>query len=580
LNSNNFNNLTNSLSDSEKKSLLNQISENLTANPVESDEKYSSFKEKENIELKKKSLKEEVEHLGFIQRIILNIRSFLMGKDIMEVYNTDLLNNLERKILYSAPSLVLLKKRRFSSVIISDFSKIYSLVSPFIPHFNDIWESPIALEKLIGTIISGKYNSSKDSLYDFLRESEIDEYIAKGEDLESVKKRLVRAIYEYRKKIPEFIFPESEQEFLSIIALKNIVLYNYTPMFKLMGISPGDSYNEIASKTVSMSLVVKYLEEFYKLLIHFSGVNLQKNCITSLVTLSSSNEEGEEETLWENFNNLSDRLKKLTLSYPFEDIIKFAKNNPFYKIDYTASKINIEEFYFSALKKEMLADLVRVFEGREKAVVDTLFDSLFLNFETISLSNYAYTNDFNFKELGLTYFKYIDLVNILMNFIKFYYIREYKDIMFVLSKHVFEKNHMLQTKALELSIGVETLLERILKFDKSLSPDNEVGKTMKTLFSAVSSSKQNIRMYKAFIKQKDEEILELIKIGVKLLGDLEKILIQTLKSPSDSVKLQVSAIHPSISRKSTFRDVLTDKIKELNRFLDIFNKKLAFDITD
>ena len=89
-----------------------------------------------------------------------------------------------------------------SSVIISDFSKIYSLVSPFIPHFNDIWESPIALEKLIGTIISGKYNSSKDSLYDFLRESEIDEYIAKGEDIESVKKRLVRAIYEYRKKIP------------------------------------------------------------------------------------------------------------------------------------------------------------------------------------------------------------------------------------------------------------------------------------------------------------------------------------------------------------------------------------------
>lgn len=577
MNNTNFDNLAGNLSESEKKILLNQISENLMSNPIQEDQKYSSFKEKENRDFKIKSLKKDVEDLGFIQKIILNIRGFVMGKDILEVHNHDLLQNIERRILYTSPTIVSLKKRRFTSILINDFLNIYSLSVPFIAHFSGVWESPIALERLIGSILSDKYNSIKTTLFDFIRESEIDNHIANGESLEGVKKHLLRAIYDYRKKIPDFIFPETEEELLSLISIKNIILYNYTPMFKLMGISGEDVYESVSNKSVSMNLVVKHIEEFYKLLIQFSGNALLQNTVESLIKLSSTSDEDDYEKLWNDYIKLSEKLKGLTVAYPFEDLIRYSKSNPFYKIDYSVSKINVFDFYFAALKKEMICELELVFKSREHSVVDLMFEKTFKNFDTIPLHNYAIQKDFDYKKLNLKYFKYTESLTILLNFLKHYYMKEYKDILFVLNKQIFEKNHVLQSRSLELSIGVETLIERILRLDRSLAPESEVGKTMKTLFTTVSTSKQNIRMYKAFIKQKDNDVLELLKLGSKLLQDLDKILNQTLKSPSDSVKLQISAIHPSISRKQTVKDVIADKSTELKSFLDIFNKKVIFD---
>lgn len=573
-----FDELTESLSESEKKVLLSQINENLTSNPILTDPDETQEKiDKNNKDILEKGLKKEIDSLGFLQRLILNIRSFVLGKDVKELYNNDLLLSLERRITYTAPSLVSVKKRRFTGIMIADFLRIYSLAAPFIQIFNEVWESPLALERLISAIIGEKYNSIKSELTDFISESEIDRIIIKGEGLEAVKKKLLRSIYDYRKKMPDFIFPEAEEELLSLISLKNIVLYNYAPMFKLMGITSEDSYEYLVNKTVSMSLIARYLEEFYKLLIHFSGVTLKKNSMNSLIRLSSKGENHEDEALWESYNKLSEKLKNIIITYPFEDLIKFAKSNPYYKIDFTLSKINVAEFYFSALKKDMLAKLDSVYVNRDKDVVKQLLDNLFKNFDTVSLQNYKEHKEFDYSKYNLEYFRFIDSLNILLNFLKYYYLRDYKDIIFVLTKTIYEKNHLMQNRSLEVSIGVDTLLEKIIKFDKSLSPESEAGKTMRTLFTGVVGNRQNMRMYKAFVKQKDEEVLEFLKLGAKLLSDLEKLLSQTLKNPSDSVQLQVSAIHPSISRKSTFKDVIVEKCVDLRSFLDIFNKKINFD---
>ncbi|MBN2618368.1 MAG: hypothetical protein JXR64_08680 [Spirochaetales bacterium] len=573
----NFEKLATTLTDSEKKSLLSQISDNLNSNPLVGDEKYASFVEKENRDYKIKSLKKDIEELGFIQKLILNIKSFVMGKDILEIHNNDLLIGLERRITYTAPNLVAIKKRRFTSILITDFIKINSLVSPFVEYFIKVWESPIALERLISDILVDKNGTIKTSLSDFLRESEMDKLIENGNDLDEIKKILLKSLYDYRKKLPESVFPETEEELMSLISLKNIVLYNYTPIFKLMGVSPED--RDLSSKSVSMSLVVKYLEEFYKLLIHFSGSKIPKNTIESLLRQSTEESEFEElkEIFYNDYNNLTEKLKSLIVDYPFEDLIRFSRSNPFYKIDFTVQKINVEDFYFTALKKELMSELQVLFEERDKAVVTNILSGLFSGQTDIKLHNYVEHKDFDYKSIGLSYFKYIESAHILYNFIHFYYLREYKDLIFVLSKHIYEKNHLLQSRSLEVSIGIETLLERLLRFDRSLAPENEAGKTMRTLFSSVATNKQNVRMYKAFIKQKDSDVLELLKLGLKLLQDMEKILVQTLKSPSDTVKLQISAIHPSISRKLILKDVLVNKITELKKFQDVFNKKVTFD---
>jgi len=577
LNNNNFSELADNLTTSEKKLLLSQISDNLTSNPILADgdlHKQSDDDIKEEMEL---FLKKEIDSLGLFQKIILVVRSFLVGKKISDVLNKDLLQNIERRISVTAPTLVSTKKRRFTGILINDFSRIYSLSLPFIPHFTEVWESPIVLERLISEIISEKYNSIKTNLSDFLSEAEIDKSILAGYGIENVKKKLLRAVYEYRNKMPEFIFPESEDEILSLISLKNIILYNYAPMFKLMGISLSNNYELVSNKTVSMSLVIRYIEEFYKLLIHFSGVTLKKSSMSALIKLSSHEDAAEEDILWDSYNKLSEKLKSLTVDYPFEDLIKFAKSNPFYKINFTLSRIDVADFYFSALKKEMLSELNTSFVIREHVVVNQQLEELFKNFSLLALQNYKEFKEFEYKKNGLKYFKYTSTLTFLLNFLKYYYLREYKDIIFVLSKHVFEKNHILQSRLLELTIGVDTLLERIIRFDKSLGVESETGKTMRTLFTAVSSNRQNIRMYKAFIKQKDEEVLELLNLGVKLLTDLVKILNQTIKNPSDNVRLQISAIQPSINRKVTFKEVLVGKSVSLSEFVTIFKKKIIFD---
>lgn len=577
MNNKRFDELAESLNDSEKKMLLNQIHDHLNSNPIDLTNRNESSNDQEDVKELEDSIKKELDSLGFLHRVILGFRSFILGKDIKELFINDLLQSLERKISFTSPSLVDFKKRRFTNILINDFLRIYSLSTPFAAHFNDIWESPLALEKLIGNIIKEKYSSTKNELEQFISEAEIDKIIINGDGLEKAKKKLLKSIYDYRKKIPDYIFPETEEELMSLISLKNIILYNYTPMFKLMGITSNDSYEYISNKSVSMSLVIRYLEDFYKLLIHYSGVSLNKSSMSALIELSSSGENGEEDTLWSNYNSLSEKLKDMTINYPFEDLIRYAKSNPYYKIDFSISRINVVEFYFNTLKKEMTSRLIKVFNEREKVVIGDVLMDMFKNFDFIKFQNYREYKDFEYKRYGLGYFKYIDALSVLLNYYKHYYLRDLKDIILVLSKQIFEKNHILQNRSLEISIGIDTVLERIIRFDKSLSPENEAGKTMRTLFSGVANKRQNIRMYKAFINQKDEEVFDLIKQSVKMLTDLERILEQTLKSPSDSVRLQVSAIHPSISRKVSFRDIITEKKSDLRRFIDLYDKKINFD---
>ena len=177
-----------------------------------------------------------------------------------------------------------------------------------------------------------------------------------------------------------------------------------------------------------------------------------------------------------------------------------------------------------------------------------------------------------FTKLGLAYFSKIKSLTLLYNYIKKVYKVIIQDILQVINDYFFSHNKRNQHKLLNFASTFEELEDKIVHFDKALSPEEEDGKALMRLRYNIASDLTHQKIYRNLVSEKDKDANALVEKGVECLTGINEIFNDILHNPIDSVKLTLKTLQTYKTKNYTIEQLLLTVINSITDFLTVLNQ--------
>ncbi len=572
-----FEQLAASLPLDERNALLQKINKSLKLHESSNDfiQKEISPKEFEN------QVRKDILESSWLERFIIRVYTFFTGKSAIDYFLKRSLNHLKKKLnSNSGESYFDSENKKLSGRLASEIYSLYVLAAPLRTLFKIIWQDTDFIECIYSELITERIHTNKDDIYDFVSLEEMESIFALTGDKNQIRKKLINRMNEYLNSVPEKTISEIKEVFLPFYFGKFQIVFPFKNLLNSFGCSISDlvEFRSPDFNNVVFSSVIERLEQFHYALSLFAMIDWSETSINTIAgTYLKVHEKIDSEIYEEKLQILKKEIKALKVGVdefikktPLFDIIKYIKNDSYYELVFKFPKPDFFEFYSSTLKLRILSSFADVFQEVQKQYISTSIERIFLGFKLYQLNAYREYNDFKFKELNLGYFRHISSLMLINNFFTQYYREKVIEVFQVLYKTVLLKNPQLQSKVFDLQKEVEKIIHEIQKFDKSLLPENEEGKTFSLLKNEIKKSHTLERKYKSFISEKDLDAERLIFSGLEILGSIRKCLELVISNPSDKIRLQLSSVYPQVDRDRPLRELiklLLGDVSNLNSLL-------------
>lgn len=572
-----FEQLAASLPVDERKTLLQKITKSLKLHESSNDFIQKEIPRKDF----ERKVYQDILDSSWIERFIIRIYTFFTGKSPIEYFLKRSLIHLKKKLSSnSGNSYFDVENKKLSGRLASEIYTLYVLAAPLRKLFKVIWQDTDFIETVYSGLITEIIHTNKGDIYDFVSLEEMESIFALTGDKNQIRKKLINRMNEYLNSVPEKIISQIKEIFLPFYYGKFLIVFPFKNLLNTFGCSISDlvEFRSPEFKNVPFAAVIERLEHFYYALSLFAMIDWNDSSINTIAgTYLKIHEKIDSEIYEEKLSILKKEIKALKTGVddffkktPLMDIVKFIKNDSYYELIFKFPKPDFFEFYSSTLKLRILSSFSDVFQEVRKQYISSSIERIFLGFKLYQLNAYREYNDFNVKELNLDYFKHISSLMLINNFFIQYYKERVVEVFQVLYKIVLLKNPQLQSKIFELQKTIEKEIHEIQKFDKSLHPDHEDGKTFSLLKTEIKQSPTLERKYKSFISEKDLLAERLIFSGLEILGNIRKCLELVISNPSDTIRLQLSSVYPQVDRDRPLRELiklLLGDISNLNSLL-------------
>ncbi|MDC7126153.1 MAG: DUF5312 family protein, partial [Spirochaetales bacterium] len=226
--------LSNSLSDKERKKLLNRINNSMKPKNIGVEYLEKASKEKEKIKFVEKELK----NLGWFSKIIMTIFCKISGRSIEEAVINKKLRELKRYIIRKKNGIVVFDTRSLSTEMAEKVFEIYSYTFLIKKLYRKLWLDQKIFETACVYIVKSSYKKSKDKLYDFISLSEMVGIYGQTGEKAAIIEAAEKRVKDYVESIPEKKLAEIELSTASMTYLKDIILFPFVPFLKKFGLNP------------------------------------------------------------------------------------------------------------------------------------------------------------------------------------------------------------------------------------------------------------------------------------------------------------------------------------------------------
>lgn len=586
----NLEKLSHSLSDEERIDLLEKI--NRSAQTDEDDE-YIVQVELEKEE-KNQIINEEIRKLSWWVKFIIWIKCLVTGRTKKQVFLRIKLKQIKKKIKKSSPGLTGFETRDFTAKFARYVYNLYFAAFSLIDLFEKFTDKSDFIEKAFSYIIEKKSSDTKRDITDFITNIEMEEIFEKEGTKEAIKKALLKNFYKYMKSIPSNLFKKIQEEFKPFFYLKSIVLFPYGPFFTYFDYYIGEELDKkypffkSAPAIVMLDLIEKL---FYAV---YTGVNVQQNSVFQdqiLFTyvldkkgISNRDTDGIEESIEEiqkesaairnDLYTLALELENFNKTILLNDILKYFKNDPYYKLKFYLPRISIKSIFSSALKRRLIKELDEKFIQIKKNVIDKRLIDIFKDINIVPLSFYVEIANNTFQKSGLPYFAHIKSLTLLYNYIRSVYKEYIQEVLQILNQYLVMHSKRSQVRLVNYASNIEELEDKIFQFDHKLSHDEEDGKTLIRVKYNITTDLTHQKLYKSFVSEKDKDARHLIEKGVENLSGLRNIFDETLNSPADNIKESLKTLTPFRGKQQTLANLLNAQSQGLSDFITLINQVL------
>ncbi len=562
------------LSENERKTLLSKIQKSLQ---IDADEAASIFHSAGDSESRKAAIRAERQRMSIWARILLFLRKLFSTKTEDELVVVMSLEKILTRLRARSQELIRVEGR----FLMPDFAELvytmYLSLLPLLNFFRKFWKNPQLLQGLVEFVLDRKVPNAKSSIFRFITFDELQTLFEKYENKDAIKRELIRRIDGYLTDIPREVFVQIEDGIFPLYYYKELILFPFEEFFSrfqvdILRVAEGGEarfkparadglLNELehlyyASYAARRAQAVSTLHE--EVFVYFSNMSDKPREDDSPMLgsvhdqslepphedLAEIDDNPESQKSFEEvsllgaeqkriFRDVAAAVESFWQNCNLGNIIRFFRGDPFYRFIAYAPRLNIRDFYQSALQLKVLEELDEQYSNVRQQVINRKKNDVFprgmQGFEYYRRSLLSSSN------VKLPVFRYVDSLTSLYQFLIYRFERDYLETFRILAR-ILPERFRDQGSRLILSIAnIEELLDHIRSFDYSFSPLSDDGKSFFRLRFAAEKDITQLKAYRTVVSQKDREVRELLTRGNEACKNLERILKPLLEAPLENI---------------------------------------------
>jgi hypothetical protein len=583
-----FQELSKSLSDNERNDLLRKIRRSINFTEDSHEAVYRKDLDKSE---RDSLIKRDLTRLSILARFMLWIRSRLNGKGIEENFIATKMKQLKREINRKMPGVTGFETRDITPVLAHAVLKILVQITPLRPVYRKLWTDQSVFEATFQTILEKRIEEPKHTLVELISEEElVDVYAQVAGTKERLKSAILDRIQEYIEAIPSGTFDKIELGVLPIYHLKELVLFPYASFFNLFGYNPISEglAEKPPFKNASAMLTLEFLEKLYYAVYTAAKIDEPVKVddhLLQFIALSTFEDDGLEavevekrkEMILENIRSIVRLANQFSSSAPLVELIRYFTHDPYHRLIFYMPRLYLRDFYQSILKMTFLTELDDAFPRIRKKYVEREINTLFKDHRLEGFRNYREYASIDYAKMGLPFFVHTQSLNILYNYIKWYYRSYVIDIVQILERGLLSQNRLTRDRLLQYAAAIEDTQDKIEAFDESLSTESEDGKLFQRLRFTLASEPSHQRMYRTMVLQKDREVNSILERGQESISSLAGLFGEILESTGSTMRTQLSNHYIIMGKPALLSNLLADRRENMQKLLDILNQVLKIE---
>ncbi len=583
--------ISSELPERERRELLAKITRSLDK---EGRDEFSRIELK--LEERERLMAEEMQGMSLWARFVLWLRRLFSGKNKREVFVDHKIKQIKRGIRQKSSGITGFETRNLTPKFARHFFDVYYASFPLRAVFQDFHSNQEFRAFCVTHLFDIKLPDAKKKLEDFIPIPDMEGIFHDTGSEEAVRKQLLRKFNEYVKKIPAKMIRQIEEGLKPLLYLKNLVLFPYANVFRHFNYQPSlgaldDKYPYF--NNAPAMLMLEQLERLWHAVSLAANLGVEWFCHEELFAyyleyklraemeedLEIRQEEVEEE-MFELTNalvELVDSTKEFGSKVPLLDLIRYFRKDPYYRLVFSTLRFQAKPLYIAGLRERILEQLDERIVQVKKSVIERKIKEIFKSNQLFEMFYYLEEPSFDYASLDLPYFSYAKSLKILYNYLSRIYKGHIQEALQIVNAYVVAGNRILQTRLNQYAAGLEELEAKAVLFDRSLSPDEDDGKTLLRLRHRLSTDLTQQKQYRSFVGQKDREARELIDQGIEYLGGIKRTFDDLISSPVENVKSALKTLHFFKGKSQTLSSVLRATSDVIAEFQDLLNQLLALE---
>ncbi|MCP5515248.1 MAG: hypothetical protein H7A26_07275 [Spirochaetales bacterium] len=620
-----FDEMSSSISDRERKDLLKKINRSMNLKTGTDESIYHVDVSKEE---KDKSLRNEIASLGFFARLILKLKKIFSGRSEETIYNSMKFNQLKKAINKKAPGITFFETRTISKSFAEIVYKLYLTVLPLRELFEDFWAQGDTFNKVLTELINSRMTDSVKSVDDLLTDDEAEKVLFEKETKTAVKEEIIKKFNSHIKDIPDEIFFEMEDEILPLYYFRPVICFPYLQFLKSFGFNPYSENSSYNFKNASILACIDEMEKFYYAVYmvlkvikpvkinsligkHFykftedednfneqvqaesiesdendivreledklsaeesgeNGENGETDGVPAAQGESGGNgDKSEEEKLkwfYLKMNEIHDECRRISKKIPLVELIKYYRNDYYYKLAFYIPKLRLKDFYFANLKIKMLEQVNSKYIKARNQLIEKNIDKFFKGRKMKKFMHFRIYTSFDYEKMGLSYFSHLKSMELLNNYLIHYYNPNLRQIIDLMTRTVLAQDKITANTIMMQISTIDDAFVKIQDFDNSLSPEMEDGKMFLRLRYGLGNDTAYLKMYKTFTLQKDKICQEITQKTLEAFDIIIKNFSELLNSSLYEVRNSLSAIYTINGKSKPYREYLSETVENIKYF--------------
>ena len=584
--------LSGELPERERRDLLEKITRR-----IRSDDREEVVAVEIKEEERERLAREELEAISWWLRMVLWLQSVLTGRTRRDLFLQHKLSVLRHHIRQKSPGVVGTETRDLTPRFAQRLFDLYSAVHPLIGLLRSYHFQSEFQQGMIAWLVECRYPESRSKLEELVPLEEMEILFERTGSEEELRKLVLRRLTDYLKNLPERLFSGLDDGARPLYHLRSLMLFPFASLFRHFGYTAAGEGLDEKYPPFQHGPVMLQLDRLEKLFYALYLVGkLEKDWTIHEEALwyyclhEQHLEEGSDELIRQvadlnrSFAALVREVEEFHNRVPVMEIIKYFRRDPYYRLAFTIPRFSLKTIYAATARSSFMTQLEEQLQGIKGKVIDGKIGRLFGPTKLLDLYHYvrepagapgAPPAAADPSRRDPPAFAHPRSLRILYNFLVLLYKGGTQEALHLTSTYLLSNNRIAQTRLMQFASGLEELEAKIVLFDRSLSSDEDDGKSLRRYRNLRPVDLEEQKLFRSFVAQKNREARDLIHRGGEDLQGIRRTFSDLLVSPVENVKSALKTIHYYRGKTDTLQQILRGNVELMTDFSGLLDQLMA-----